>query len=245
MTRPSDKIKISKSKVIQWSTVAAAAAIALFIWIGISNSPTTIEALSGEHKEVQLPENSEVQLNAGSSLVYDEKHFNIDRQVTLEGEAFFQVHPGSRFIVNTAQGSVHVLGTNFNVIAWPGRFEVSCFTGKVMVINENKERLTINPGERCINDEATLKLKSNTFLVTSDTPDWTRGKFVFDNQPLKFVLEELERQYNVTVNLTPGLEELKYVGHFESGDLDKAISLITGPLHLYAEKNGNMISIMF
>ena len=243
IARPYAKRKISKSRVIQWSTVAAAAAIALFIWIFISNSPTTIQTLAGEHKEVQLPENSHVQLNAGSTVVYDDKHFNMDRQITLTGEAFFKVQPGKRFVVNTTHGSVTVLGTSFNVIAWPDRFEVTCFTGKVMVNNHLQERVTITPGERCTRNEATFKLTSNTFQVSSETPDWTRGKFVFDNQPLKIVVEELERQYNITVKLAPGLDELKYVGLFESGDLDKALFLITWPLHLKSEKNGNTISI--
>jgi transmembrane sensor len=243
IARPSSKRKISKSRVIQWTTVAAAAAIVLFFWISTSNIPTTVNALAGEHKEIQLPESSAVQLNAGSSVVYDAKHFNMDRQITLTGEAFFKVHPGSRFVVNTVHGSITVLGTSFNVIAWPDRFEVTCYTGKVMVNNRLQDRVTITPGERCTRDEATFRLKSNTFQVSSETPDWMGGKFVFDNQPLKIVTEELERQYNITVKLAPGLDELKYVGLFESGDLDKALSLITWPLHLKAEKNGNTILI--
>jgi ferric-dicitrate binding protein FerR (iron transport regulator) len=199
----------------------------LFFWIGTNNIPTTVQALAGEHKEVQLPEKSDVQLNAGSSVIYDDKHFNMDRQITLTGEAFFKVQPGNRFVVNTTHGTVTVLGTSFNVIAWPDRFEVTCFTGKVMVNNHLQDRVTITPGERCTRDEATFKLKSNTFQLSSQTPDWMKGKFVFDNQPLKIVVEELERQYNITVKLAPGLDELKYVGLFESGDLDKALSLIT------------------
>jgi transmembrane sensor len=239
---PSTKGTILKSRILQWVTVAAAA-IALLIWFNTRQNPTMVQTLAGEQREIQLPESSQIQLNAGSSLVYNSRNFDSHRELTLVGEAFFKVHPGSRFTVNTPQGSITVLGTSFNVVAWPDRFEVSCFTGKVKVVNQHHDQLTIMPGERCTNNETTQKLTSRLFPVTSDAPDWTKGKFVFENQSLKIVVEELERQYNIKVKLAPGLDQLKYVGLFESGDLDKALSLITWPLHLKAEKNGNTVLI--
>ncbi|HJW29309.1 MAG TPA: FecR family protein, partial [Saprospiraceae bacterium] len=121
-------------KLISWRWVSlAAAAIALIFWITTLNKPTTILALAGEQKEIQLPESSEVRLNAGSSVTYNGRNFTKDREIHLKGEAFFKVQHGSKFTVLTEQGSVTVLGTSFNVIAWPDRFEVSCYTGKVKV----------------------------------------------------------------------------------------------------------------
>jgi len=242
ISQPNQKRIVLKSKLLPWVAMAAAA-IALLIWVGTRSTSTTVLALAGERKEIQLPESSQIQLNAGSSVVYNAKRFTEDRELTLTGEAFFKVHPGSRFTVNTPQGSVTVLGTSFNVIAWPDRFEVSCYTGKVKVENASKDQLTITPGERCSIDEASQKLISNVFTISSDSPDWIRGKFVFVNQPLKVVAEELERQFNIKVKLAPGLAEQKYIGFFESGDLDKALSLITWPLILKAEKNGDTVSI--
>ena len=235
--------KSSGTKVIRWLTVAAAAVVALFIWFGTRSNQTTIVAQAGEHPSVQLPESSRIELNAGSNIVYNKKRFTKDRELTLVGEAFFQVHPGSSFTVNTPQGSVTVLGTSFNVIAWPDRFEVTCYTGKVKVENQNKDQLTITPGERCKNDDATKKLSTNTIALTTEKPEWIHGKFIFDNQPLKIVVEELQRQYNINVLLEPGLENMPYTGLFESGDLDEAIKLIIWPLHLKADKKGNTVSI--
>ena len=235
--------KTSGTKVIRWMTVAAAAVVALFIWFGTRSNQTTIVAQAGEHPSIQLPESSRIELNAGSNIVYNKKRFKTDRELTLVGEAFFKVHPGSRFTVNTPQGSVTVLGTSFNVIAWPDRFEVTCYTGKVKVENQNKDQLTLTPGERCKNEEGVGKLSTASFTLDTDKPEWTQGKFVFDNQPLKIVVEELARQYNITVKLQPGLEDLPYAGFFESGDLDEALDLITWPKHLKAEKQGNTILI--
>ena len=230
-------------KIFRWISVAAAAAVlTLVIWITTKENATTVFAQAGQQKEIQLPESSHIELNAGSKVVYNEKRFTKDRELTLTGEAFFKVHPGSRFTVNTPQGSVTVLGTSFNVIAWPDRFEVSCYTGKVRVENQ-VDQVTITPGERCKKMESTNQLHSNSFVLTAESPEWMQGKFVFDNQPLKIVLEELERQYNITVKLEPGLEDMPYAGFFESGDLDEALSLITWPKHLKAEKQGNTVLI--
>jgi len=243
VTVPRQTAKTFNAKVIRWTTIAAAAAIALFIWFGTRSNPTSIVAQAGEHPSLQLPESSRVELNAGSNIVYNKKRFKTDRELTLVGEAFFEVHPGSRFTVNTPQGSVTVLGTSFNVIAWPDRFEVTCYTGKVKVENQNKDQLTITPGERCKNNEATKKLSTSTIALAAEKPEWIHGKFVFDNQPLKIVVEELERQYNITVKLEPGLDDMPYAGFFESGDLEEALSFITWPLHLKADKKGNTVSI--
>lgn len=229
--------------IFRWYTAAAAAVLTLVIWITTKENVTTVFTQAGQQKEIQLPESSQIELNAGSKIAYNEKRFTKDRELTLTGEAFFKVHPGSRFTVNTPRGSVTVLGTSFNVIAWPDRFEVTCYTGKVKVENENNDQVTITPGERCKTDMATKKLTSNSFTLVAEQPEWTQGKFVFENQRLKIVVEELERQYNITVKLDPGLEDLPYSGSFELGDLDKAISRITWPLILNAEKKENTVLI--
>jgi len=230
-------------KVTRWITVAAAAAvITLVVWVTTNNHVTTVLTQAGQQKEIKLPESSQVQINAGSKITYNEKHFTKDRELTLTGEAFFKVQPGSRFTVKTPQGSVTVLGTSFNVIAWPDRFEVSCYTGKVKVENQTSQ-VTITPGERCQKVEGSHQLHSNNFALTTQSPEWLKGRFVFDNQPLKIVVEELERQYNVTVKLEPGLEDMLYAGLFESGNLDTALSLITWPLLLKVEKQGDTVLI--
>ena len=66
---------------------------------------------------------------------------------------------------------------------------------------------------------------------------------MFDNQPLSDVIEELERQYDIRVNLDAGLEDLRYTGLFEAGNLDNALSLITWPLHLKSTIKGKTVTI--
>ncbi len=232
----------TRSLIIRWSVVAAAA-IALFVWFNVYSGVQNIEVVPGVTADIKLPESSVVTVNAGSRIRYNEKHFQQDREIMLEGEAFFKVTPGSKFTVITPQGNVTVVGTSFNVISRPGRFEVSCFTGKVKVEQDPNDKVEITSGQRCSASRIQDNLQLNPFDPSASTPDWTRGKFTFENQPLSLVTGELERQYDVTVKLSQGIENLKYSGLFESGDLDTAVYMITWPLHLSAKISDKTVTI--
>jgi len=229
-------------RILRW-TLTAAAALALLIWINTAQQVSNVIVHSGEREEIKLPEMSVVTVNAGSKVRYNKMLFRDDREIRLEGEAFIKVNPGSKFTVITPQGTLTVLGTSFNVISRPGRFEVSCYTGKVSVKQGPNDKVEITSGERCYADKVKEKLKLKTFDPSSASPEWTHGKFTFEDQPLSVVVSELERQYGVRVKLSPGIEDMKYTGFFESDDLEKALFLITWPLHLKAEISGKTISI--
>lgn len=220
--------------LFRWS-IAAAAVLALFVWINSLQDVQKVIAKNGDQKEIILPESSQVIVNAGSKIIYNEEKFTDDRELTLEGEAFFEVHPGSQFTVHTAYGDVTVLGTSFNVIARPGRYEVSCHTGKVSVTNVTEEKVEITAGKKAIGEQTALKVEE---FSPASFPSWTQGKFTFDNQPLSVVLDELERQYNVKVVLPADLRDMRYTGLFESDNLPNALHIITWPLHLRYEMKG-------
>ena len=224
----------------RWASVAAA--IILLVYFITRNPSTAVVAEAGERITVDLPDRSTVVLNAGSTIQYSKKSFLKDRELNLTGEAFFQVRQGSQFAVHTDGGVVTVLGTKFNVLSREDRFEVSCLEGKVSVENQHDNTI-LEKGKRCEVNTATKNLDLGVLATTLDAPEWTRGKFVFEDETLKTVVEELERQYNIKVILAPGLEELRYTGLFESGDLEKALSLVTWPLHLKANVNGTTVSI--
>jgi ferric-dicitrate binding protein FerR (iron transport regulator) len=228
----------------QWA-IAAAAALTLVVWFNSLIISDHVYAQAGEQQIVNLPEESVVTLNAGSSIAYKSKSFQQDRILRLDGEAFFKVKPGSSFTVKTEYGSVTVLGTSFNIISRPGRFEVSCYTGKVRVENKSQDQVVITPGEKSTQRMDDLKFNQTTFIPNGEHPEWIEGKFTFDDQPLDIVFNELERQYDVKVKLAPGMDKLKYTGLFESGDLEKAISLITWPRHLKSKVEGRKVTISY
>ena len=229
-------------RLLRWS-LAAAATFALVIWLSSALAVNKVIVHAGEQKEVSLPESSIVTVNAGSKMSYNNRGFRIEREIRLEGEAFFQVNPGTQFTVITTQGTVTVLGTSFNVVSRPGQFEVSCYTGKVRVQQGLNDKVEITSGEKCYAEKLKEKLKLKTFDASSTSPDWTQGKFTFEDQPLSVVFGELERQYDVTVKLAPGIADLRYTGLFESGDLEEALTLITWPRQLNAQISGKTINI--
>ncbi len=227
-------------KLWAWG-LAAAASLALLFWFGSGAGKVKTYADAGEHLEVVLPEKSVVTLNADSRVIYASETFNDTRVLHLEGEAFFDVEPGSSFTVLTDEGIVTVLGTSFNVVARDGIFEVSCYTGKVSVERNAENTAIITIGQK-VSAENT-NLRKETFDASIGKPEWIQGVFRFQNQPLKMVVAELERQYDVDVQLEKGLEETTYTGLFETGDLDEALELITWPLHLNTSKKGKTILI--
>ena len=88
--------------------------------------------------EFHLPDSSFVALNMGSELYYTKKGWQTERRVELKGEAFFKVKKGSIFEVETDQGIISVLGTEFNVKSWNNYFEVTCYSGLVRVKTPKK-----------------------------------------------------------------------------------------------------------
>ncbi len=233
---------ISLSPLWKWG-LAAAASFALVVWFNKITARDHLFAQTGEKKEIKLTDESDVILNAGSMLSYKSTTFNQERVLHLDGEAFFNVKPGSTFTVKTDHGSVTVLGTSFNVISRDGIFEVNCYTGKVKVQTNKQKEVMITAGEASIENQNDQTLTKSVFLPAATGPEWLSGKFVFENQPLSRVISELERQYGIKVNLEKGLEHVPYTGLFESGDLSEALKLITWPLHLKSTISGKTVTI--
>ena len=225
--------------LIRW-TVLAAASLALLIWINIARNIEKVFVAAGEHQEIVLPEDSRIMINADSRISFNESGFIGDREIKLQGEAFFEVNPGEEFVVRTPYGAVQVLGTSFNVIARPDRFEVSCYTGKVRVSDPEKHSSVITAGQRIITKGKELDQES---FPLSGKPEWIQGRFVFHDQPLSTVIAELERQYDIRVDLPANLKDIRYTGVFENGNLENALEIITWPLHLKYELDENSVII--
>jgi ferric-dicitrate binding protein FerR (iron transport regulator) len=222
---------------VRWS-LAAAAVLALTIWINTTKGEKFV-AWQGEQIKVELPESSHVTVNAGSTVSY-KRDFKSRRTVKLEGEAFFEVEPGSTFRVITDHGSVTVLGTSFNVISREGRFEVTCYTGKVKVKNTQNRDALITAGEKITQTGTSLQKET---VPEASSPLWMEGKFIFDNAPLRQVADELERQFDIRIRMNRHLHEKRFTGSFEKGDVEKALYVVTWPLHLRYEKKGVDVTI--
>lgn len=203
-----------------WLYVAAAV---ILIMLAL---PTTaflytkdVYAAYGEHKSVTLPDGSRVELNADSHLKYKPLWWMVSRSAELQGEAYFEVQKGSRFTIHSADKTVAVLGTSFNIYARDENYNVDCLTGKVEV-SDNSQSVILTAGTYTsfINGKFTTAAQTNN----NQSVGWTKGEFSFTAIPLTEVLKEIERQYNIKIE-KPKNSDYFYTGTFSKKDSPKEV----------------------
>lgn len=234
-----ERLKITTKKNYYWQMAAAVLAIVGLFFL-FQSPEKTMETRYAESIQFELPDGSSVTLNSKSELVYNEKEFINDRTLFLDGEAFFEVQKGSRFTINTNMGSVEVLGTSFNVLSRTNQFDVACLTGKVKVRIANYSEV-LYPGEKTeLKDQKLIKFIGQN---TNQMALWRKGIFRFDDQPLIYIFDEIERQYQVKIEAS-GIEKRFYTGAFTNKDLNEALETVCIPMNLkYDIRKGNKIII--
>jgi len=220
-----------------WRIAAAIAVIFVASYFYISTLDESVSTQYAERNEVRLPDNSEIILNADSRITYSEKNWDKERNISLEGEAFFKVAKGQKFTVATNDGLVTVLGTQFNVENRKGFFEVTCYEGLVSVIfNGEETKLPAGNSFIAINGNV-LKTES----PVNTTPSWMSSESTFTSIPLNYVLDEFERQYNIEVKTeNVNLEQL-FTGSFSNTNINLALQSISTPSQIKYELEGNNV----
>lgn len=202
---------------------------------------------NGERKSFQLADGSLVTLNAGSKISIDKAYGQSDRDIYLEGEAFFDVKHNTAlpFVVHTLAMDVKAVGTAFNVKAYPGErlSEAALIRGLVEVtLNKNNGRkLLLHPNQKVqwdahnatnnFSEPAPEKNKAEGIkhliqpLKTTDGGDikevaWTSNKLIFDGETLADIAVVLERWYGVKINFTDDdVRNIRETGIFQKEDI--------------------------
>lgn len=223
----------------RWLVGIAASIIILFgLFTFLDDDIIRYNTNYGEQQNLVLLDGSEVILNARSVLSYNEDDWTANRAITLNGEAYFKVEKGSTFTVNTENGSVSVLGTQFDVNAFSDYFEVTCYEGKVRVETQNESYILV-PGQtvRRINGDPADQWESSV-----NVPSWIAGESTFKSVPIKYVISTLESQYDIKINAEDIDDSIIYTGSFTHEDLGVALQTVFKSLDLnYIEKEkGNI-----
>lgn len=232
----------STSKVVsfyqsKWLQIAALLIVFLGLTFVVKSEITFTEYAENTQKTTfNLPDASEIVLNAGSEINYKRWNWNNQRSLELKGEAFFKVAKGKTFDVETALGIVTVVGTQFNIKSRESRMEVSCFEGKVKVQNNNQITY-ITKGERVIFENN--KQTAGTF--TALFPTWLENQMHFESENLTAISAEIERQYGFKIAMKNVSLERNFTGTIPSNDLDVAIKIISKTFHLKATKENTTI----
>ena len=235
-------IKTTKKQTTNWVKpflrVAAILAICFSLYYFTTTFDTKTTTEFAQKTTIELPDNSSVNLNAKSLLAFNKNSWKKEREVTLEGEAFFKVAKGSSFQVITKSGTVTVYGTQFNVKQRDHYFEVICYEGLVGV-TYNSQETKLKPGDSflIIDGKQIAKEKEN-----NATPSWLNNESTFKSLPYKEVIAEFERQYHVEFKLQNIDANQLFTGSFAHNNLEVALKAITLPLHVtYSKTNGTII----
>lgn len=223
----------------KWMFRAAAIfVLALGITFAMKNFVSTKQTANfGEKTTFSLPDNSEVVLNSGSEINYKKWNWDNNRRLELKGEAYFRVAKGRRFEVQTSLGKVSVLGTQFNVKARKNRFDVVCYEGRVKV-NYANTQILLTHGQGVSFENG----KQINRQINSLKPEWTENQICFYKENIRTLLDEVERQYNITIELNTKDTISLFTGKLPAKNLDVALQIISTTYHLEAKKvSGNKI----
>lgn len=257
-----------KSRKFRYISIAAAllALISISLWKfntkkdKIPALAATIQSGSEPRKTLVLSDGSVLTMRNNSSVSLSEGFGKSNRILTLSGEAFFDVKPDPAhpFIVHTKDASIEVLGTVFNVSAYPENVytETALFRGKVSVTSktdpENKTILT--PNQKIVvyagkaKDTAALKVRS----LAVDPRDhkakeiaWVRNRLKIQDESLEQIAIRLQEWYGIQIVITDeAVKQYSYSGTFESETVIKALEALqlSYPFNFQMEQSRIVIS---
>ncbi len=240
---------------IPWGAMAAAVLLAVLVslgWLfrdGWHQPPARqleLVTTAGEHRQLTLPDGTQVWLSPSSSLQYPDKFNGHTRELSLRGEAFFSVaqQKAQPFIIHSGQVDTKVLGTSFTIQAYDRQPEigVTVLTGKVAVMPAAKEgpaAVAVSSNQRAIFSKESGQLRTAA-ADASELLLRRQGVLKYHGAALPDVVHELEYYYNVTINIEGSTADCFYFGEFNTNSqLEKALHQLCLTLNATLVKEGN------
>lgn len=197
----------------------------------------------GQKTKFILPDGSTVYLNSASRIVYDGDYSTTNRNIFLEGEAYFEVAPDSLlpFRVTSANVMVEALGTSFNINAYDDQFKVQLTSGKIKVQNDQDEVL-LEPGlETTLTQNRSFAVKAYDL---NKAALWKNGIMLFERTPLDECFRQLERWYNVEIETSGEMPSNAVVsGKFDNDYLVNVMESIAYSLDLKFTLDGKKVTV--
>lgn len=184
---------------------------------------TSVVAPKGGQSQVELPDGTQVWLNAGSSLRYSNLFAQANRHITLAGEAYFDVATNKEvpFIVDAGELKIEVTGTRFNVKAYETlkQIKVALLQGSVSLHNtEGNETFKLEPMETAIysKDRHHMDIMKET---SSSVNEWMNGDIIFNGEKFDEIVFMLEQRFNVTIHIEKeSLKHRQFKGDFTKNE---------------------------
>lgn len=204
---------LKKRKIARWSQITAAASIALLITItglGVYENSrlnrtelVIVQAPLGGKSKILLPDSSVVWLNAGSYIQYNSNFNRRNREVALNGEAYFEVSKHTRhlFTVKTKTYDVEVKGTKFNISSYDNEpFETTTLLEGSIVLRHFNKEYRLKSGEQIQVNVQTNRLRRLT-VNAYQYKSWTKGRIEYDSINLGELFNRIAREYNLQIHI--------------------------------------------
>lgn len=205
--------QLRRRRIRRWVMYGAAILIPLVLFVGLfMQVDSRVNLLSeveydevyvpnGERMQVLFQDGSKVHLNSGSRIRYPKQFGLSERRVQLEGEAWFEVAKNRNrpFVVDLSCLDVRVLGTTFDVKAYPNEeaIFVALESGSVELKSKTLKNLLLKPGEKAFYNRASGRCEVARSRNVAAYSAWRRNVLVFKDAPLSEVMATLSRTYNI------------------------------------------------
>lgn len=236
--------------------LAKIAAILIIFWGGtkLFETNTTEESIvtyqtlyvpAGQRAELILPDSTRVWLNAHSKLIYPVSFGKGNRQVELNGEAYFDVVHNEKqpFIVKTRQMDIQVLGTEFNVTSYSSDFEVSLLRGCIELSSPSLS------STYKVKEKEHVKLKDNKLIVNNITDydyfRWKEGLICFNNESVATIIEKLKLFYDIDIEThNKKFLNSRYSGKFRTKDGIEQVLKVLQIEHKFSYTKNNDLNLI-
>lgn len=234
-------------------SIAASILLCLASWYTFNYiqeiSIQTVSTLA-EIRDITLPDQSVVTLNRYSTLSFPARFKKNKREVLLVGEAYFDIEKDTLrpFIVKAESVEVKVLGTQFNMEAYPEDTEVrtTLLEGSVAVsVADGNQRIVLSPNESAIYNRTSKHLEHEITPESNEAIVWRNGHFLFDYLPLQEIARQLSHAFDIKIEITdPGLKSYRIRANFTNGEsLEEMLDLLKGAGNFTYTKTNNIIII--
>ena len=253
---PKNKVFFSYFRRIAAAVVLILALAGSGYWLGNNHissqiADVSVEAPLGSRTKIFLPDGTMVWLNAGSVITYSRGFGFKDRNVGLEGEGYFEVTKNKDlpFEVKTSDMKVRVLGTKFNFRNYSDEEEarVTLMEGKVSAnsgLNYSDENF-LNPNQQIVLDKKTGSTVIST-VNAIHAQVWTKGLIFFDEEKLPDIARDLERSYNVKINIADdSLRNYRFYGNFTRNEqtIKEVLDVLVSTHRLNYKMSGKVITL--
>lgn len=210
-------------------------------------SQTVVSCENGDRTNITLPDGSEVWLNSGSQLVFDNNFRKGVRQTYLKGEAYFSVMKDSKnpFIVIAEDINIEVLGTEFNLKAYPEEKDISAtlVTGSLKVTSKTQQTV-IKPNQKLIFRKGNGKMGLIELSDLAPEVEWKNGRFIFLNESLGEMEQRLERWFDVEIEFADEqVKQRRFTGTIDRESILEAIAYFGYSEFVAYHIDGNVITL--